>query len=117
MLAACDRGIVQELKRAVVVDEGSVGRVADSLVVRNSDGRNAPGDRIAAAEARDLQFIDDVPDSGEKCADRIKEAGVAEAGLGHNKWRKHAGVGAGVLLEVGQELGPVQIESGSGGVF
>src|SRR5690349_6788139 len=39
---ANDRGIVQELERAVLIDERTVRAVADSRVIRNSNARDAP---------------------------------------------------------------------------
>ena len=111
VLAANDGSVVEELQRVVLVLVRAFGIVADAAVVDQRYVGHAPLHGRAAGEARDLELIDYVAAEGEQASGRVVEAGVAEAGLGDHGGRDGAGIGADVLLHIGQNGRTVQVQA------
>ena len=87
MFAPDNGGVVEELERTVLVFKRSIRAVPDASVVSDADCGNAPGNRVAAFEAGNPQFIHDVPLESQEGSNGVVETRVAEAGLGNHGGR------------------------------
>ena len=92
--------LVDELQRVVVDGERAVGDVTDSVEPGERDARNAPRDRVAGFQVRDLQIADHIVGKGREGADRVEELGVAEPRVVDQRGAERPGVRAAPLLVV-----------------
>ncbi len=117
VLAANPGKVVDKLQRIVVVRVRAFGVVSQAAVVDQRHVGNAPLHGIAGLQPGDSDLGHDVLGECQVCASGIEEARVAEAKLIHRVGSEGSGIGAHVLLEVGDRLRTVQSDTGIRLVF
>jgi hypothetical protein len=105
------RQLVDELQRVVVDGERAVVGITDVVEPGERDVRNAPSDRVAGFQVRDLQIADHIVGKGREGADRVEELGVAEPRVVDQRGGERPRVRGGPLLVMRERLRTRQAEA------
>ena len=108
---AADPGqVVDELEHLVAVGVRALGAVAEAVVSRDADGRNAPRLRWSRRDAGNGQLGHDVARVGQLAAERVEEGVEPEAELVEHRRRDRARVANHHLVHGIEQLRAVQFQ-------